>query len=208
MNSEVEQILYNWCRYANDTGDYSKVLNLSNKKLYTMPSIPRECEYLDLSINELTNIPILPNNLKHLRIQFNKLISLPQLPESLLTLDLYSNALTQVPRLPNTLVELNISRNIIYMLPEYLPDNLKILKAYSCNLKELPRELPKKLSYLDVSLNLLTTMEDLESLEYLETLNISNNYITSMPKTTKSIQYILFHNNPFTISSDGMYINK
>ena len=78
-----------------------KVLDVSNKGVTKIVSIPSNIKTIYCDNNKLTELPELPVGLNMLRCNNNNLTSLPELPESLRYLNCSENKLTELPIIPN-----------------------------------------------------------------------------------------------------------
>jgi len=141
---------------------------------------------IDISFGSVKKIPILPLKLERLYADNNpELEEFPIMPSTLLVLSICLTGVCVLPPLPKTLEELYISDNP-GIIVEWLPENLKIFVADSCELELLP-ELPSQLTTLSVDNNYLECLPILP--ETLETLIISNNEFehlsTPLPENLK-----------------------
>lgn len=78
----------------------TKVLDLSNLGLTSLPELPVGLKWLGCQNNCLTRLPELPVGLGVLYCHNNQLKTLPELPVSLNTLYCHNNQLTTLPELP------------------------------------------------------------------------------------------------------------
>ena len=170
-------------------------LNVSKKKLLSLPEAPDTLFSLKCSINDLTSLPVLSNVLKILICDDNKISSLPQLPSSLRELECDRNILTKLPPLPNNLKVLTCDHNKLTELPP-LPNTLKVLQCDHNILTKLP-QLPNNLKVLYCSYNKLSLLPQLPN--KLRRLHCySNNKLTTLPELPGSLEFLECNRDKFT----------
>ncbi|NDL61591.1 hypothetical protein GRH90_02250, partial [Enterobacteriales bacterium SAP-6] len=176
-------------------------LNLSNNRLQTIQgALPPDLMHLDISHNlftgllgasgdKLTVIVAHHNQLEHLPARLSA--SLAELDVSyngigsvavfsharLTTLNLNHNRLTQLPSFGQLkLKSLYLNHNQLEVLPD-LPDTLSILSAAHNLLQEMTWLIPEKLTYLDLSSNLMNRIPPSWQFSKLRHLKLDNNLI-------------------------------
>lgn len=193
-----------------------KELNIMNNDLTELPELfsnLKNLEYLNLTYNDFTEIPEvlfeLPN-LKHLEMVDCGLESLPEDIDrlsSLESLELRTNNLSEIPYSisnMNSLRYLGLANNNFYNFPNEI---LKLTSLEDLNLSSNHLvELPNDISGING-----------DKIDF--TLNVSNNQIYSLPKTTK--QRVICDNNfveafmngapnvaKLTLKADTIKLNK
>ena len=133
--------MFNIDDYLNTLPLDTKVINISKKKLETLPEYIFTrfiyLEELDCSSNKLISLPELNINLLKLNCSFNKLTRLPNLNDKLIELKCTNNKLSRLPELNNNLKKLKCDfNNLTYLLE--LSDNLEELYCTFNDLYLLP----------------------------------------------------------------------
>ena len=177
--------------YVYIEGDYNLYV-LNNKKIYqTIKYIKIQLKDIDFSENE----DYIPN------------LCLINLPNTLEYIEIDGNFKIRSFQAPSNLVCLKITNNIWYeeMIP--IPEHLKILDVFGCNLSKI-EQLPKSLIYFNCSCNKIKSISsfpsqleefhcenndlsflNLSSIRGLKVLNINFNNISQLeiPKTLTSL---------------------
>jgi Secretion system C-terminal sorting domain len=152
-------------------------LVINDCQLTNLPNLPSSLYTLSCLNNQIISLPSLPSSLVSLACSNNILTSLPNLPQSLYSLDCSNNQLLSLPNLPQTLDQLNCSNNSNISLPSF-PQSLTTLKCSNNELMGLP-SLPTFLRILDCSNNPLSS---LPAIQNLLSLNIDNTNISCFPE--------------------------
>ena len=198
--------------------DYDKIKYIlcRNCNLINLPPLPKNLLGLYCENNIITELPDLPNTLKELRCSYNQLESLPKLPYNLQELYCTGNNLKSLPELVyNNFHKLGItdtdeymegcsirkifcSKNKIESFSKF-PFTLTELDCSHNNISKFP-ELPQMINSLDISYNNLTSLPtNLTRLEFLLSINFSNNQITtSIPWFTDNLNVLICNNNPIS----------
>lgn len=160
-------------------------------------------ESIDLSKNHIKDMGNILNELPSLRrvnLFGNELTKLNFDKSNIQVLDIAKNKFTDVPNLPESIIALNIERNQISQL---ILDNSANKLSNFCRLCASCNRIAKficlgtiRLITLDISRNKLTNLPDIQkSFDRLQQLNISNNYIPSLPIFPQTITEIFASNN-------------
>ena len=190
------------------------VLQLSNKKLKLVPLEIYNYVHLtslSMAFNKIPDIDKICKtllNLKTLNMSNNCIRSLPislNNLTNLTTLNLYNNKLNRINISLAPLINLKRADFGVNKLNEislaYLAQcpALTELSVLSNSLKSLPQEMNqmKSLKRLDISFNYLKSMPDLKSIQTLETISISDNYIEHLENLPSSIKEIKSYYNNF-----------
>ncbi|KFW05121.1 Toll-like receptor 2 type-1 [Eurypyga helias] len=154
-------------------------------------SLPRKVKRLKMANCSIVELPEwfadTMEELLFLDLSSNRISVLPDLPPSLQHLDLSNSDIKTIPpgfRSVSNLTIFNIQNNkIVDMHPEYLPLTLTKCDISKNRLKALPLTgAPEKLEYLNVSGNLITSLEPASHLPALANLDGSHNLILPMLK--------------------------
>ena len=181
--------------------------------LTELPELPSNLVTLYCCWNELKVLPKLPSTLRDLYCAHNEFTSFPELPEGLTSYNGGDNNYGRIENLPMSLTSLTICNSKI----EYIPDlseytNLTTFHCSNCGLVKLP-ELPLSLNLLICDGNKLTSLLNLPSglgtiyaygnqlVEFMfpdsiDSMDISNNQLTTIPPIPKSLNVFAFKGNP------------
>ncbi len=115
-------------------------LEIFNNFLETIPSpMPKRLEELSAKKNLLTSLPSCKDTvLESVGLSFNNLTTLPEFPNTLERLGCSDNQITVINNLPASLKVLNCSDNPLEVLRIDNLENLEVLIASNCRLKEIP----------------------------------------------------------------------
>lgn len=195
------------------------ILRCSDTKVSLIPELPEglvelTCCYLD----NLHTLPKLPSTLKKLDCRETALTYLPELPEGLEILVCNRTAITHLPALPKSLQILRCSFTPLLSLPSLGP-NLKWLILNDTYISELPKPFP---NLTNLSLNRSSSIKEKidtvsnriilsELPDTLQTLNISNTLIGSLPNIPKNLQSIcltseILENTFYTLPDTIQYV--
>jgi Leucine-rich repeat (LRR) protein len=144
-----------------------KTLNLSNNKIIKIENIPINVETLCLDNNEIEHVKT------------------GDIPVSVTTLNLSKNYIKHIDSLPISLLVLNVSQNRIRNVA-FLKNLINLLKLeMSCNnISNMDVELSPRLTYLDVSSNMISRVPQTQ---HLQELHITSNRIVKLNNLPKSL---------------------
>ncbi|KAM6433290.1 toll-like receptor 2 [Rhynochetos jubatus] len=139
-----------------------------------------------------TPIESLPRKVKHLQMSNCSIVELPEwfadMMEELLFLDLSSNRISVLPDLPTSLQHLDISNSDIKTIPPGFrsTSNLTIFNIQNNKITDMhPEYFPLTLTKCDISKNRLKALPLTDALEKLEYLNVSGNLISSLEPASR-----------------------
>ena len=187
-------------------------------------------EYLDVSYAQLTALPTLPNTIQELRAYGNEISQITNLPTQARFIDISYNRLTNLLPLGDSLTHLDISYNQFDSLNIIGGDNLDSLLAFNNSLDYIDN-LPNRLTYLDISENLFTTLPTLplslvelkanynlisginrlNQLWGLKNLELIQNQLSVLPNLPNSLEILMVASNNLTtlpaLSANLRYLN-
>jgi hypothetical protein len=177
------------------------ILRCSDTKISVLPELPEGLEELECSyLYDLHNLPKLPSTLKRLDCKECPLDDLPELPEGLEELICNRTKITCLPKLPESLQILRCSFTPLLSLPT-LGHNLKRLVLNSTYVSDIP-ELPPNLVKFSLNRPLNSYVPSVmvygkakyirlpKLPDSIESLNISNVLIHSLPNIPKNLRDI------------------
>jgi hypothetical protein len=127
-------------------------LTLVRLKLDSLPTLPKDLEYLDCEQNKLTKLE-LPSRLKVLKCGLNKIKQL-KLPKELVVLDSYVNPIEHLEIEHTQLEKLRVEKSpLLWSISEF-PATLRVVRLSHNSLHNLPDSFySKKYDALDISHN-------------------------------------------------------
>jgi Leucine-rich repeat (LRR) protein len=169
-------------------------------------------KFLDISNFDLEEVPEFikdMTNLKVLKMNSNKLktVTGEMLPASILKLELAGNNLSDFsfkefsPRALTSIYSLDLSRNKLEKVPSkmYLATSLSRVYLSGNSISSITDKFPKSLLHLDMSNNMLVSVEESYTLlSKVTSLNISNNLLKNVPERMlrKNLSILNLEGNP------------
>lgn len=180
-----------------------------------LPELPTSLHTLYCGWNNLSKLPELPSSLRYLYCNDNNFSWFPKLPEGLLSYNGGNNYYAVVKNLPSTLTSLSITNSVVWQIQDLSAlESLSFLDVSGCGLGELPC-LPNSLEMLICANNHLTHLTNLPSSlqtlyarnnqlievqfpDSIDTIDIYNNALWTLPPIPNSVEYLAFGKNPLT----------
>lgn len=151
---------------------------------------PLNAYKVDISHNELKTLNGMPTKLSILDISYNEIQTInfnTNMNYNLHKINFAGNCAYNIPLLPESVISLNANDNLITQV-NYLPHNLQKLKLSGCKISNITCELPKYLHSIDLSDNYITEMPKFP--ENITKIDLSNNMINYLGEIPKSVNIL------------------
>jgi len=187
------------------------VCNLSSNSLQIMAPTNSKLKILDVSHNNIKDSDkiTLNNGLKEFDISENKLEELPKVPDTLESLIFSHNNILEINEpLPKSLKKLCGENNRIMLFDTVIPINIHTIDLEGNRLSEFIDISNTNIVYMNLGNNCLLNWPDSERIPLsLKKLDISNNFVSSIPVQLKSRDnlMIIFNDDDGTNVDDDIF---
>lgn len=154
---------------------FLRTIEASHNKITKVGSMPPLIESIDLSFNFLTDFPV----------NFN---SLPKLK----TANFAYNQIEIIPKLPQNLQSLIINDNNVSHFKKAHTSKLSYLLIRGNKLKKLPKFKENRLFELNFSSNLLTSLVNLDHLDFVRSIDLSDNRLSTLPEDLFKLPCLIY----------------